>query len=76
MLPRPDAPPRFSVLDDWPSRWRAAVHLCQSAAATPFSPWERQFLATIARYRHQPSSVQLDILASITARQLAGEGGA
>jgi hypothetical protein len=40
------------------------------------SPWERQFIATVARYRHAPSSVRLDILASVAARALAGEGGA
>jgi hypothetical protein len=71
----PPQPAFFDVLQDWPTRWRAAVHFCQSVPATLLTPWERQFLANLARYRHQPSTPQLDILAIVVAR-IMGEDGA
>lgn len=69
------APPTFDVLHNWPKRWRAAVHLCQTAPQTRLTPFERQFCANLARYKHKPSSPQLDVLATIVSNVVA-KGGA
>jgi hypothetical protein len=65
----------FDVFLDWPTRWRAAVHLCQSAPQTWLTPFERQFCANMSRYKHKPSEAQLDILAT-TASNVIAKGGA
>jgi hypothetical protein len=70
-VPAPTASQSFDVLADGPLHRRAALHVCERAPATLQSPWERQFCANLSRYRHRPSSPQLDILASVAARVLA-----
>jgi hypothetical protein len=72
-LPAPTG--SFDIFLDWPSRWRAAVHLCQQAPQTWLTPFERQFVANLSKYKHKPSEAQLDILATIASNVIA-RGGA
>ena len=78
-LPAPDTQPQpsgnFDVFLDWPSRWRAAVHLCQGAPPQWLTPFERQFVANLAKYKHKPSQAQLDVLGTICGNVIA-RGGA
>jgi hypothetical protein len=78
-LPAPDAPPSpaatFDVFHDWPTRWRSGVYLCQSAPQTWRTPFERQFVSNLSRYKHKRSDAQLDILATIIGNVLAARGG-
>ena len=66
----------FDIFLDWPTRWRAAVHLCQSAPPTWLTPFERQFCANLSKYRNKPSTAQLDILATISSNVVAKGGAA
>jgi hypothetical protein len=74
----PEAQPTgsFDVFLNWPTRWRAAVHLCMTSPAQWLTPFERQFVSNLSRYRNKPSSAQLDILATIASNVLARRGGA
>jgi hypothetical protein len=65
----------FDVFLDWPTRWRAAVYLCQQVPQTWLTPFERQFVANLAKYKHKPSEAQLDILATVASNVIA-KGGA
>jgi hypothetical protein len=37
----------FDIFRDWPTRWRAAVYVCQSAPQTWLTPFERQFVGNV-----------------------------
>lgn len=56
---RPDPPP--------PEDWRALVAWCQQRPDA-MTNWERDFLATIAAYRHPPSDRQREILDRLAAK--------
>ena len=78
-LPAPEVQPQptgsFDVFLDWPTRWRAAIYLCQQAPQPWLTPFERQFVSNLSKYKHKPSEAQLDILATIASNVLA-KGGA
>jgi hypothetical protein len=56
-----------------PTSYGTGVTLSISANARPQIPWGRQFVAPLARYWHQPSDPQLDIVATVISRVLAGD---
>jgi hypothetical protein len=55
-----------------PTSCGTGVTLSIPASARPQIAWEQQFVAPLARCRHQPSGPQLDILATVTSRVLGG----
>jgi hypothetical protein len=76
--PTPVAPRQFTLFDAWPTRWRAAAHVCLQAPVDLVRGSDRRFLQTIVRYERRPSLKQLDWLARIVADVLAATtaGGA
>jgi hypothetical protein len=70
-LPAPEVQPQptgsFDIFEAWPSRWRATVYLCQQAPQPWLTPFERQFVSNVSRYKHKPSSAQLNILATVAS---------
>jgi hypothetical protein len=71
-LPAPTA--TFDVFLDWPTRWRSAVYLYQSAPPQWLTPFQRQF-AKLSTYKYKPSGPQRDIPATIASNVIA-KGGA
>jgi len=57
-----------------PEAWREDVALCVRAPAGVLTEWEAGFCMTVARYKFPPSSAQMDILQTLTAKvRKAGE---